>query len=71
MRQHFLEQGLKTVSYTHLIFTPFYLDGLAKIFLNQNHLPSKNMVMDEIISQRFENDDDKFINCLLYTSRCV
>ena len=71
IRKYLIESGIDPQSFykavesarvEKMIFTPFYLDGLAKIFLNQNHLPSKNMVMDEIISQRFENDDDKFIN---------
>lgn len=45
-----------------MIHTPFYLDGLAMIYLKQNQLPSKNKVMEEIIRQRFINDDEKFIN---------
>ncbi len=43
-----------------MIYNPFYLDGLTKIFLDENNLPSKDLITEKIINQRFLNDDAKF-----------
>ncbi len=45
-----------------IIYNPFYLDGLAKIFFDENKLPSRNHVMEKIIRQRFIMDDEKYSN---------
>lgn len=45
-----------------LLYNPFYLNGLAKIFLADKKLPSKNLVMENIIEQCFLRDDEKFSN---------
>lgn len=45
-----------------MIFTPFYLEGLTRIFLDEKTLPSKKDVMEKMVERRFLNDDEKFSN---------
>lgn len=45
-----------------MLYTPFYLDGLAKIFLAEKKLPQKSLIMEEMINYCFENDDEKYSN---------
>lgn len=45
-----------------MIYTPFYLEGLTRIFLSEKGLPSKKDVMEKMIERRFLNDDEKFSN---------
>ena len=45
-----------------MIYTPFYLEGLTRIFLAEKALPSKKDVMEKMIERRFLNDDEKFSN---------
>lgn len=45
-----------------MIFTPFYLEGLTRIFLAEKALPSKKDVMEKMIERRFLSDDEKFSN---------
>lgn len=45
-----------------LVYNPFYLSGLARIFLANKMLPSKNLVMENIIERCFLRDDEKFSN---------
>lgn len=45
-----------------MIYTPFYLEGLTRIFLAEKTLPSKKDVMEKMIERRFLNDDEKFSN---------
>lgn len=47
---------------SEMICNPFYLSGLTKIFIAENKLPSKNLVMEKIIDQCFLRDDEKFSN---------
>lgn len=45
-----------------MVYTPFYLEGLTRMFLNEKTLPSKKDVMEKMIERRFMNDDEKFSN---------
>lgn len=47
---------------SEMIYTPFYLEGLTRIFLDEKTLPSKKDVMEKMIERRFLNDDEKFSN---------
>lgn len=43
-----------------LLYNPFYLDNLVKLYQKEGNLPPKNLVMQELIMQGFELDDGKF-----------
>lgn len=47
---------------SEMVYTPFYLEGLTRIFLDEKTLPSKKDVMEKMIERRFLNDDEKFSN---------
>ncbi|MBM6695340.1 metallophosphoesterase [Pseudoflavonifractor capillosus] len=43
-----------------LVFNPFYLVRLSRIYTIDNDLPPKNQLMDRLITETFEVDDRKF-----------
>ena len=43
-----------------LVFNPFYLVRLAKIYAKDKDLPAKNQLMDRLITETFDVDDQKF-----------
>lgn len=47
-------------SVSDLVFNPFYLVRLAKIYAKDKDLPPKNQLMDRLITETFDMDDQKF-----------
>lgn len=43
-----------------LLYNPFYLIQLTKIFKQKGNLPAKNELMNELVAVSFETDDAKF-----------
>lgn len=42
------------------VFNPFYLFRLSDIYTKENDLPSKNQLMDKLITETFDVDELKF-----------